>query len=164
VERIISFYYECLWPRPYEKVSQHPEHARAWKHGLVDFCRIYRFRNVQTKMLAGLLPDYLGRHMSVDVPGIRDVVLSAAKRHLESKYAAFGLTEHFEESRAWISHTLGWDIKPKQRRRAAYPDRPSAEDLNDDDRATLRHLNRLDIELYAFASDLFDAIMDSGPL
>jgi hypothetical protein len=161
VERVISFYYECLWPRPYEKVSQHPEHARAWKHGLIDFCRIYRFRNVQTKMLAGILPDYVGRYMSVDVPGIRGKILSAAKRHLRDAYVAFGITERFEEGRDWISAELGWDVEPTQRRRAAYPDRPTAEDLSDDERATLRRLNRLDVELYAFAADLFDAKVDT---
>jgi hypothetical protein len=142
-------------------VSQHPEHARAWENGLVDFCRIYRFRNVQTKMLAGVLPDYVGRYMSVDVPGVREVVLSAAKRHLRDAYAAFGLTERFQEGRDWISNELGWDVEPTQCRRAAYPDRPTAEDLSGDERATLRRLNGLDVELYAFAADLFNDKVDT---
>lgn len=54
VERAISFYYECLWPRGNKKVADHPEHATAWRHDLVDFYRISRFRNVQARMLAGL--------------------------------------------------------------------------------------------------------------
>jgi hypothetical protein len=157
VERVISFYYECLWPRPFEKVSQHPEHARAWKRDLVDFSRIYRFRNVQTRMLAGVVCGHMGRYMSVDVPGVRNGILSAAKRHLENRYAAFGLTERFEESRRWISDVLGWEVSPVQGRRAAYPERPSAEDLPDESVDTLRRLNALDEELYAFASDLFEA-------
>jgi hypothetical protein len=38
---------------------------------------------------------------------------------------------------------------------------PTAEDLFDDERATLRRLNRLDVELYAFAAELFDAKVDT---
>jgi len=156
IERVISFYYECLWPRPFEKVSQHPEHARAWRLDLVDFCRLHRFRNVQTKMLAGVVSNYIGKFISVDVPGIRGVVLSAAKRNLKESYVAFGLTEHFEESRSWISRELGWDISPIERRRAAYPDRPTSADLSDETVRRLRKLNALDVEFYRFASDLFE--------
>lgn len=160
VERVISFYYECLWPRPFEKVSQHPEHARAWRLDLVDFCRLYRFRNVQTKMLAGIFPHYVGKFVSVDIPGVRDAILSAAKRHLKESYAAFGLTECFEESRSWISKELEWDISPIERRRAAYPDRPKSADLGDRTVRRLHELNALDLELYQFASDLFEARME----
>jgi hypothetical protein len=156
IERVLSFYYECLWPRPYEKVSQHPEHARAWTRGLQGFCRLHRFRNVQTKMLAGILPEYVGRHVSLDVRGIRSGVLAAAKRHLAKEYAVFGLTEEFEESRQRFSSVLGWKWTPADRKRAAYPDRPHAEDLSSQDRSTLRRLNRLDMELYRFASELFE--------
>lgn len=156
VERVISFYYECLWPRPFEKVSKHPEHARAWESDLIDFCRMYRFRNVQTRMVAGMLPTRLGKYMSVDISVARDRILTAAKRHLEQNYIAFGITERFEESRTWISKSLDWEVSPIEERRAAYPDRPSKDDLPVQTVESLRNLNALDIELYEFATRRFE--------
>jgi len=54
VGRAISCRYECLWPRDGKKVADHPEHATAWRHDLMDFYRIPRFQNVQARMLAGV--------------------------------------------------------------------------------------------------------------
>ncbi len=156
VERAISFYYECLWPRGDKKVADHPEHATAWRHDLVEFYRIPRFRNVQARMVAGLWADILGRYVSLDRMGMGTFVTSTAKRHLQEDYSAFGITERFGESRQWIADSLGVDVAPIEEKHKTNPDRPTAEDLTEDQRATLRRLNRLDVEIYEFALDLFD--------
>ncbi len=156
VERAISFYYECLWPRGGKKVADHPEHATAWRHDLVEFYRIPRFRNVQARMLAGLWANILGRYISLDHMGMGTVVTSAAKRRLKEKYVAFGITERFEESRQWIAASLGVDVSPTENKHKTNPDRPTADDLSAAQRDALRRLNRLDIELYDFACELFE--------
>jgi len=83
VERAISFYYECLWPRGDKKVADHPEHATAWKHDLIDFYQIPRFRNVQTRMIAGTWANYFGQYVAFDRIGLGKMVLSIAKTHLK---------------------------------------------------------------------------------
>jgi hypothetical protein len=156
VERAISFYYECLWPRGDKKVADHPEHATAWKHDLVAFYQIPRFRNVQARMLAGLWAEILGRYISLDRVGIGRLVTTMAKRHLKEKYVAFGITERFEESRQWMATTLGADVPPIKNKHKTNPDRPTASDLSASQRAALRRLNRLDVEVYEFACHLFE--------
>ena len=156
VERAISFYYECLWPRGDKKVADHPEHATAWRHDLVEFYRIPRFQNVQARMLAGVWADLLGRYVSLDRIGIGAAVASAAKRHLRNQYEAFGITEEFEESRQRIASTLGHDPPPLEKKHKTNPDRPTADDLSTSERRALRRLNRLDADVYDFARELFD--------
>jgi hypothetical protein len=156
VERAISFYYECLWPRDGKKVADHPEHPTAWRHDLVEFYQIPRFQNVQARMLAGLWADYLGRYVSIDRMGMGAFVVSAAKRHLEEKYEGFGVTERFEKSRQWMASTLGCNVPPIRKKHKTNPERPTAEDLTDSQRDALRRLNRLDVEVYKFACDLFE--------
>jgi hypothetical protein len=92
-------------------------------------------------------------------PGIRKSVLSAAKKHLEDEYAAFGVTERFSESLDMITNVLGWEAAPLGQKKAAYPDRPTVDDLAREQVDELRTLNALDVELYSFASDLFDRTM-----
>jgi hypothetical protein len=156
VERAISFYYECLWPRDGKKVADHPEHPTAWKYDLVDFYRIPRFRNVQARMLAGICATYIGRYISLDQMGVGSIVVSAAKRHLWDDYEAFGITERFEKSQQWMAATLGRDVPPIQQKHKTNPERPTADDLTVDQRAELRRLNRLDVKVYEFACDLFE--------
>jgi len=156
VERAISFYYECLWPRDGKKVADYPEHPTAWTYDLVNFYQIPRFRNVQARMIAGIWADYTGRYISVDQGGVRSWVLSEAKRHLKDEYVAFGLTERFEKSRQWMADTLGWDAIPPQEKHKTNPDRPTVDDLSSSERSALHRLNRLDVQLYEFACELFE--------
>jgi hypothetical protein len=145
-----------LWPRGEKKVADHPEHPTAWRHDLVEFYQIPRFQNVQARMLAGIWADYLGRYVSIDRMGMRALVVSSAKRHLEDRYEAFGITEHFERSRQWMASTLDCDVPSIQEKYKSNPERPTAEDLSDSQRDALRRLNRLDVEVYEFACDLFE--------
>jgi len=163
VERAISFYYECLWPRGNKKVADHPEHATAWRHDLVEFYRIPRFRNVQARMLAGVWAGLLGRYVSLDRTGIGGAVVSAAKKHLTNEYEAFGITERFEESRQWMASTLGYDPPPLEKKHKTNPDRPTANDLSTSERRALRQLNRLDVDVYDFARELFDEKVGTNP-
>jgi len=156
VERAISFYYECLWPRGDKRVADHPEHATAWKHDLTDFYQIPRFRNVQARMIAGIWASYLGQYVAFDRIGLGELVLSVAKNHLEERYRAFGITERFEKSRQWIADTLGTGVTPVEERHKTNPDRPTASDLSQPQRNKLRRANRLDVEIYSFAEHLFD--------
>ncbi|MCS3827479.1 hypothetical protein GGP85_002949 [Salinibacter ruber] len=156
VERAISFYYECLWPRGDKKVADHPEHATAWKHDLIDFYQIPRFRNVQTRMIAGTWANYFGQYVAFDRIGLGKMVLSIAKTHLKKKYRAFGITERFEKSRRWIADALGTEVTPAEEKHKTNLDRPTASDLSERQRNKLRRANRLDVEIYNFAVHLFE--------
>jgi len=155
IERALSFYYECLWPRVGKKVADHPEHATAWKHDLVDFYRIPRFRNVQTRMIAGVESSYIGRYLAHDAVGLGNVILSVAKRHLQEEYRAFGILERFDESKQWMADTQGWSPSPVEMKYKTHADRPTSDDLSERQRDDLRNLNRLDVEFYDFARKLF---------
>lgn len=160
IERAISFYYECLWPRGEKKVADHSEHPTAWEHDLVDFYHIPRFRNVQTRMVAGLWATRIGRYIAPDQIGVGKMVLSAAKRHLENEYRAFGLTERFRASRRWIADTLEKELDPIEKKYKSNPQRPTVEDLSSTERDALRRLNRLDVEFYEYACNLFEKERD----
>lgn len=125
-------------------MADYPEHATAW------------FRNVQTRMIAGLCASYLGRYVAPDRVGLGGVVLSTAKRHLDEEYRAFGLTERFQASRRWMADTLGLEISPIEKQYKTNPERPTADELPSSKREALRRLNRLDVAFYDYALDLFD--------
>ena len=77
-----------------------------------------------------------------------------AKRQLEHGFAAFGLTERFDESLALIARTVGWRLPPAIRANAGSYD--PAQVISEPCRERFLHKNRFDVELLAFARDLFD--------
>ncbi len=157
VERVISYYYECLWPRGDKKVADHPEHPTAWKYDLEEFCRISRFRNVQTRMIAGLLSYRVGKYLPLDQLGIGPLVVSLAKHNLRENFAAFGIMERYEASFRRMVSLLDLSEPPEYEPRKTRPDRPTGSDIEEEVRETIQEANRLDVELYKFARRLFEA-------
>jgi hypothetical protein len=88
--------------------------------------------------------------------------LEMAKRNLKERFAAFGLTEHFDESMQRFSARFGWPALPASRRNEGAYARDLA--LSEACRTHVEHANRYDIELYRFACRLFDAAVPASRL
>jgi hypothetical protein len=100
--------------------------------------------NLQVKMLCGpdVAPD-----------------LEVAKRRLEG-FAAFGLTERFDDSLQLLKARFGWEDM-RYRTENVTQGRLRQEQLSDRVLAIIRRRNALDTELFAFATDLFQSRLDS---
>jgi len=154
IDRAVSQYYfikRCTSP-----THTHPNLEYAEETNLVEFYSQPGFQNVQTRAVAGLLSEYVGRYISLN-ENLRKMVLRRAKRNLIERYEAFGLKERFEESVRLFADCL--DVQPKwsKQRHKNTLDRPSVEDLDENIRHSLRQSNDLDAKLYEFACDRFDA-------
>jgi hypothetical protein len=80
--------------------------------------------------------------------------LEDAKANL-SEFAFVGIQERFAESVALLQRRLGLGPVPYLNRHVS-TERPGVDDVSERDRALIVAHNRMDIELYAFAVQLFD--------
>lgn len=80
-------------------------------------------------------------------------LLAAAKRNLRDRYAAFGLQNEFQESLNRIADAFGWHIGVEDTRRAKQT--RIEKTLDEEDRAAVERWNRLDMDLFDYAQDLF---------
>jgi hypothetical protein len=143
IDRVISIY------RYIKHNEDHPLHEAVHGSGLslLDFIRsgidLPEVSNGQTRQLAGELGDQLDEE-----------ALTRAKSNLV-EFSALGLTERFDESLILFRRRLGWKMPFYISKNVAHS---AARPVKRTD-ATWRLLeehNRLDMELYEFATDLFD--------
>ena len=123
-----------------------PQHAEviSGKFGVADYAR--QKRDIQTKYLAGSTargPDT-----------IDETELDRARHNLESEYAAFGLADEFAKSVLLFTRAFGWKLRG-YRSRNITPNRLAQNALDPAVLDEIRDANRLDIQLYDFARDLF---------
>jgi hypothetical protein len=107
--------------------------------------------NLQTRMLSGD-PQAWRRWRE---PVGRET-LDDAKRSLRERIGVFGLAERFDESLALILPFLGVP-RPDRYEHLKVVDHPPFAALDEDDRRAARANNELDLELYEFASALFES-------
>jgi hypothetical protein len=148
IDRVISTY------RFARRFPDHPLHRQLHESrmSLVDFVRSdissHEVNNAQTRQLAG------------DVSGVPDrLTLDRAKANLRS-FAAFGLTERFDETLVFFRRRLRWRIP-------VYVSKNVVGDPGHVDSwtwNTIEERNVLDIELFGFASALFDEFVRTEPL
>jgi hypothetical protein len=81
--------------------------------------------------------------------------LETAKRNLRS-FAAVGLTERFNESIILYKRILGWDSPPVYIKQNVGICRPRKDDIPEETLNLIEKYNELDIELYRYATELFD--------
>jgi hypothetical protein len=82
--------------------------------------------------------------------------LELAKERLAEEIAFVGLVERFEDSMALLSYTFGWNPVAEYQNLMVAPKRPKRE-LEPDVRDAIADRNALDLELYAYAKDLFES-------
>lgn len=86
-----------------------------------------------------------------------DPDLELAKQRLGEDFAFVGITERFQESMLLLSYVMDWEPIVEFEWRNVTPNKLSREDLAPETLETIRLMNALDLELYRFACDLFDA-------
>jgi hypothetical protein len=117
---------------------------------------IYSF-NCQTSFLSGLQARHQVEGEPLDRSRFDRGLLEQAKRNLET-HSVVGLTERFDETLLLLRETYGWPL-----RRVLYlpanvgVGRRSAPPLSERELEAIRANNELDIELYEYAQDLFQA-------
>ena len=155
IERLISYYYF---------VQREPEHY-LYDYANTPGMTLRRYLeervslqtdNFQTRLISGIWTD-------VGYGECDEATLGLAKKNLEEHFALVGLTERFDESLMLLKRTFGWgDVFYK--RRNVTEGRPRREALPAETVAVLRAHNQLDLELYAFAKELFEKqVRDRGP-
>ena len=148
VERAISLYSYI------RGTPAHPRYAEVMsgKLGVADHAR--QKRDIQTKYIAG------STAAGADV--IDDGELDRARHHLESEYEAFGLAEEFAKSVLLFTQAFGWKLRG-YRSRNVTADRIAQASLAPDVLDGIRAANRLDLQLYEFARQLFQQRVAAQP-
>jgi len=150
VARALSFYHYA---------RSHPEHYLYPLLGddHVDLKILLRQRtptthelfNLQTSMVAGDEWDDPER------PADR-AALERAKQNLRSHFDVVGLTEEFDTSLRLRRRRFGWKVRFYTRKNVTRR-KDQIDNLDPETHSLLREANALDIELYQFARELFDA-------
>ena len=109
--------------------------------------------NLQTSMIAG------DEWNDSERPADR-VALQRAKENLKNRFVV-GLTEEFDASLRLMSQRFGWNVKSYTKKNVTRR-KPRNDTLDAETLALLREANALDIELYQFARELFDAQRHTG--
>lgn len=156
VSRCLSFYYNNL------KWEKHRGYEDSKNMSEVKFYKIPRYQNDQTRRLAGLWAQKIGRIIDLNNTPIGNLVFLNAKRNLESKYEAFGLTSRFEETADYFAECLGVQRKEPEERYKSVPGRRREEDLADWEVERIRRHNSLDVRLYKYAKRKFEEKVGGG--
>ena len=147
IDRAVSEYYYAL-----SRVV-HPEHRMMKKLTLDQYIRSTTYANVQTRLIAGVYTGY--DFLSGDCTS---ETLEIAKNNLSRYFSLIGLTERFDESLALAKLTFGWQLRQ-------YADfnvtsvRPSKDNIPLQVRELIAERYQFDIQLYEYATDLFDRMM-----
>ncbi len=148
VERVISQYYYA---------KHRPEHYLYERLKLSNMT-LYEYAaqrvtpesmNQQTAMLAGV------RFATAEAEPTREI-LELARHNVQKHFRVVGLVEHFDTSLLLMQRAFGWR-KPWYLRENVTREKPLHAEIEPRTRELLAERNALDLELYAFARELFAA-------
>lgn len=149
VERVISEYFFGV------NYRFHRQHRIIKNMRLKEFLTTLANNNSQTKMIAGLDSsyDFLSGSCTSDT-------LAVAKSNLRDHFSLVGITERFDEVLALAKCKFGWKM-PEYASSNATPGRDSS--LAPHVKEMIAASNSFDIELYKYATELFEeAIAQQG--
>ncbi len=158
VYRVISHYY---WIK---RNSEHFLYKDCISMSLEDFVSskiTTEIDNSQTRILAGvadvapILIPLKKEQAKIPFGECTNEILEKAKKNLNS-FAVVGLTERFDESLILLKRILGWEHPPLYLKQNVSPTRLPKEDLPGEVLALIEKYNELDIELYRYATNLFE--------
>lgn len=147
IERVISFYY----------FLQRIKCEQFRDMSLEDFVQTCgRTKNSMTKFLSGekfkiQLSDSINERNYI----CSSETFELAKRNLKDQIKVIGLTERFDESLILLKRSLGWKI-PLYDRNNVSKNRPLAGDISKGTLSLIEKFNEFDIQLYAYAKELFN--------
>jgi hypothetical protein len=153
VARVLSFY------RYARNLPDHYLHRELNENGVTIRDLIKRnatpeLFNHQTRMIAGDEWDDLRRDVSEDA-------LARAQENLRTHFSFVGLTEEFDASVCLLRRNFGWSV-PFYVKRNVTVQKSSGRDVDPETRAALREANALDLKLYEYARELFEAQRRAG--
>jgi hypothetical protein len=143
VDRVVSIY------RYIERYEGHPLHAQVRSAGmtLADFIKSdidqEEVDNGQTRLLAG------------DLGEVDAQALERAKTNLRT-FAAIALTERFDEGLTLFRRRLGWSSPPFYVSKNVSPRDGGPVTVPEETRNLLKERNRVDMELYRYAAQVFE--------
>lgn len=148
VERVISqYYYARSRPEHYLYTRLNAEGMSLYEYAAQRVTP--EIANQQTSMLAGK------RRRTWQWQPTRET-LELAKQNLQTHFRVVGLTEQFDTSLLLLQRAFGWSL-PLYLRENVTAEKPEGAQIDPRARALLAELNDLDLELYAFARELFEA-------
>lgn len=149
-ERVISYYYHILRD-PSHYLHQHVVSHQLSLKDVVSSELTPDLDNGQVRLVSGVWNEvprgscFLG-------------MLDQAKRNIEEHFAVTGLVEEFDASLMLLMRAFGWRwYNLLYVRENVAPDRPTRQDLSQDTLAVIRQYNELDLALYDFVRDAFEA-------
>ncbi|PSQ96324.1 MAG: hypothetical protein BRD51_05010 [Bacteroidetes bacterium SW_11_64_17] len=95
------------------------------------------------------------------LPSNGDSLLLRSTKPLRNDFAAFGLTERFDESLFLFRNRLDWRSLPFYVRRKVNSKRPAVEELPADTVEAVQQQNLLDTDLYRFAKKHFERTINA---
>lgn len=108
----------------------------------------YTMNNIQTRFISGVWTDIPHGECTRDH-------LEQAKQNLRDNIEVIGLTEHFDETLLLLKHRFGWSNLHYKRKNVTRQ-RPTKKTISATDLQAIKKANALDLELYEYASQLFD--------
>lgn len=151
VERVISHYYYAR-SSPDNKLFAQLNQPGTSLYEYVSQRMGAEVSNFQTRLLAGSSAKAVSR-----------ATLEQAKENLSQFFRVVGLTEEFDTTLLLLQRAFGWST-PFYLRENTTQDKLSGGESEPRARALIAELNALDIELYAYACQLFQAQCDAyGP-
>jgi len=156
VERVLSHY---SFERTLAQSPVYP-YLQSGDMDLKEYVRYYTeagdMDNLQTRMIAG---NWHKRGFGPCTPEM----LAQARRNLRERFAVIGLAEQFDASYLLLKRHFGWRSaffqRRNQTRRRIYRDELSTDELD-----YIRQHNEFDLQLYAYAQQLFEEqIRRQGP-
>ena len=147
LDRVISHYYYVL--RSPDNVLHNDVVSKSMS--LKDFVcsgMTPELDNGQTRRLSGV-------GHSIGFGQCSTELLVSAKRNLREQFAVVGLAERFDETLILLKRALGWRV-PLYVKENVTRNRPPREEISDDILAVMEKYNKLDIELYRYAQNIFE--------
>ena len=148
VDRVLSHYYRHIHREGLSDVERGPrqrERAGSLEEALVEM-RLPALCNLSTRLLCS--------HPTLET--LPPSALDEAKENLRS-FAFVGIQERFEESVVLLQRMLGLGPVPYVDKHVSRPgQRPSVDEISDEDRALVLEHNQFDAELYALGRELFE--------
>jgi hypothetical protein len=142
VDRLLSHFYFA------GKLPTHPLHAEIASGALTVTELARRLANLQTRYLADKSARKAGEPSS-------DKTLASAKENLSRYFAVVGIAERFDETQVLLQRRLGWKARAVVNSNVTRG-RPSSAVHSEEDRAAIRAVNALDLDLYDWARTRFD--------
>ena len=162
INRVVSLYYFTRRRNHYRRVVARTD-IRSTLHQLVkeisegtleQFVITLNYKHVdngQRRRLSGVEPPF-GQ--------CTQIMLEAAKRHLQEMFDAVGTLERFDQTVRVFAHQLGWNssglVTSTKIRKNVNLSRPKLEELPERILRLIRSYNEFDIELYRYANSLLD--------